>query len=201
MKSPKYLLASLLALLTPGCVVASIPIGYAGAIAAHESGHVAAAYAIGQERTTVDFVPRFRDGNFRFAETEVEHKHWSKSEETWFKVSGPLASLFVHVSLREALKAGLVPVTQVPVAWIALGSEISLLYHIGLGLGRVKGSDLGEQDIWISAALLGGVLVYDIWDFVQDSDMKFRVLMNEKKYKPKFGLVLTPQVFGFKLEF
>lgn len=200
--------ALLASLLTNGCVIASIPIGYTGAIGAHEAGHVIAAHANGVERVTVDFVPRFKkvtndtNATFRFAETVATHKPWSKGQEDLFKLAGPATSLLLHMSLREALKGGLVPpVLQTPVAWIALGSEISLLYHSGLGLARVKGSDLGDIDIWYSVGLLGCLIAYDVYDFWDDGDTKFRVALGQKKYKAKFGLVATPQILGFKLEF
>lgn len=192
----KYLL--LLVSLLNGCVVASIPIGYAGAVAAHEMGHVAASW---DADVNVDFVPRFTDGKFRFAETTAKHEPWSQDREDLFKIAGPLASLTTHIAIREALKNGLVPVGQVPLSWISLGSEISLLYQIGLGLGRVSGSDLGDVEWYYSAALLGALVSYDIWDFWEDSDTKFRVAFGQKKYKPKFGLVATPQVLGVKIDF
>jgi len=118
---------------------------------------------------------------------------------------GPMAQFLGHVASRELLKTTYMPrIIQPTIAWFGLFNQIGYYYHTVQGLFRNKKTDLGNEEIWVSAVMLGGGLLYEIYDFylAEKPERKFQVLFGEYFYEPepkeisRFRVLSYPQRGG-----
>jgi hypothetical protein len=160
---------------------------YFGAVGLHELGHAGSALAMGSNHVNVSVLPaRDQDGNFHLGLTTAESTGWSQLNETIYLTMGPTASFVGHVGFRELLKSGVVPQPLQPtMAWLSLGNQAAFYFHVGAGLARIKSTDLGKEEAWISAVMLLGGFAYDIYDLARDGGKNFKVMFGEEFYDNK----------------
>lgn len=195
MKMKKILIA--LVILFTGCqsislgditkilVPANATASYFGAVGLHELGHAGTALALGSDQVDVDMLPTRDDGGqFHLGLTTAESTGWSKTDETLFLTMGPTANFVGHVGFRELLKSGVVPRPLQPtMAWLSLGNQIAFYFHAGAGLARIESTDLGREEMWISAVMMLGGITYDIYDMARDGGKNFKVMFGEEFYE------------------
>ena len=183
---------------------------YFGAVGLHELGHAGTALALGSDRIDVDVLPaRDSEGNFHLGLTTAESTGWSKTDETLFLTMGTTANFVGHASFRELLKSGVVPRPLQPtMAWLSLGNQIAFYFQTGAGLARIESTDLGREEMWISAVMMLGGITYDIYDMARDGGKNFKVMFGEEFYENEEGPRIRPisaplpggGYFGFRVE-
>lgn len=160
--------------------------GYFGSVAVHEGGHALTAKVIGGDSIKVTILPTKDDGgHFHLGLTEFRYKQVPSSlEDCFFNISGTLANLATHIATRELLKTGEVPIPAQPiVSWFSLMNQGAIYGQLIFGFARLKSSDFGKEPIWVSCAVLGGTLLYDIVDIIFDNpDRYFGSLFGTKFY-------------------
>jgi hypothetical protein len=187
---------------------ANIGAAYFGTVAIHEGGHAATAAALGADTIKVDILPtRDRDGHLHLGLTRAYHDgSWSEGDLTLFRSMGPTASFLAHVSCREALKAGQVPLgLQSTLSWLSLFNQLSFYGHVFAGFARVGTTDLGQEDLWVSGVMLGAALTYDLYDIFDDGiESRVKVLFGEGFYGddggPTVKPIISPGFLGFSLD-
>lgn len=189
-------------LVTPGCqglsrktekfiskllIPVNIVVGYFGSIATHEGGHAGAAWGIGGHDVNVIVIPmRDDEGRRHFGfTTTVFDEEPSDLELTLFHTMGPTAMWVGHVGSRALLRAGKVPhLLQPTLAWYSVCNQIGFYGGTLFGLARLDQTDLGKEDVWISAVMLLGGLTIDLVDFLSDEPKRyFGVLVGESFYE------------------
>jgi hypothetical protein len=200
----------------PDFAKASLPLNagaaYFGTVGIHEGGHVLAAEVLAADSIRVDFLPtRDREGTFHLGLTTARHdRDWSDRELSWFRASGPTASLLAHIATRELLKSGVVsPYLQPALAWLSFANQISYFGHVGAGILQIESSDLGQEDRWISFAMLVGGVSYELYDIFSEEDnglRKYKVLIGEdfyttEKRRNPIRLVTGPGFLGLRWDF
>lgn len=200
-------------------VPANLGLAYFGTVGIHEGGHVLGAEAVGlahgdvsNQTIRVDFLPvRDKEGQFHMGLTTVRHAgEWSDTDMTWFRIAGPATSFAAHIACRELLKVGVggaaSPYLQPSLAWLSFGNQLSYYGHVVAGLARIKSTDLGQEDVWISVAFLVGGLSYDLFDLFSDPDptgaLRFKVLIGEEFYSgsgSRLGIVSSPGFLGLHI--
>jgi len=185
----------------------NIAAGYFGSVGLHEAGHAITGYGIGADSVKVSVLPEQDDKEkWHLGLTSIKKERGiSELENTLFLTMGPTASFLGHASSRIALRSGELPyILQPTVAWFDLFNQISFYYHTISGLSKGH-TDLGKTDRWISGVMLGGVLLFDVVDFVLEGDplKRFKVLFGEdfyenktEKLKPSCDFLVTPYEDG-----
>jgi hypothetical protein len=156
-------------------------------LSAHEFGHKAALDGFGSSGTIHLTPRRDENGRFQFGLTTFDPTKLSSSELVAAKLLGPGTNFLQSVVFRTSLKTGVVPRWLQPTfGWIDVGGRLLSYYHALAGIGRVKGADLGEVDIWIPVSFLVLNISYDILSFVLSGDTikrYFGVLVGERYYE------------------
>ncbi len=152
----------------------------------HEYGHKASLDGFGSSGT-IHLTPRKDTNNrFQFGFTTYNPEGLSSSELAASKFLGPGTNFLQSVVFRTSLRAGIVPRWLQPTfGWIDVGGRLLCYYHALSGIGRVKGADLGEVDIWIPVSFLILNVSYDVLSFVISGDTLkryFGVLVGDKYY-------------------
>ena len=176
-------------LMVPANVVGS----YFASTGLHESGHALAAKSAGATWTDIDIRMVPVDG--KFAITRVEFpRQISNSQKNWFFSAGPIFQYGGHVLFRELVKTGYVtPYLQPTLGWFEMFNQIGSYYHMIGGIMGVGGMDLSKTDDWIPYALLGGALLYDIYDILDDGIMnRVKLLFGEYFYDSKENNNIKP---------
>lgn len=174
----------------------NVAAAYFGSVALHEGGHAITGELLGADDVRVDVLPtRDNEGVYHLGLTTIksEGDKFSDADITLFRAMGPTAALAGHVLTRELLKTNALPkIVQPTFAWFELFNHIGFYYHVFNGIGGNKYTDLGQEDVWISWAMLGGVLIYDLYDIFFDDlgvlegiERRFAVLFGEKFYESK----------------
>jgi hypothetical protein len=193
-------------------IPANIGIAYFGNLALHESSHALAVEGFGSSVHSMRFTPEIEGGNLYFGNIRFDSTNLSDTELTVINTMGPTSTYAGHVFMREMLKTGkMPPIIQPTMGWFSLFGKISYYYHVGNGLFRRKGTDLGKEPVWISIVMLSGGLIYDIYDllFSDDTGNHIKVLFGEHFYEERpdtrFRLLMTPEkdggFIGFRFDF
>lgn len=164
---------------------------YFGSVGLHEGGHALTAMGLGADEVDVYVLPtKDREGNQHLGLTTYTSRigKFSDRDFTLVNTMGPTAQFLGHVGARELLKTERVPrLLQPTIGWFGLFNQIGFYFHVINGLARNDKTDLGKEDIWVSAAMLCGGLTYDIYDLLSDDKVENRVLVlfGEHFYEPK----------------
>lgn len=185
----KNFLVFLFAMLLSGCansrwtqedtakavIPAAIVGGYFASTTIHELGHAAAAEVSGAYRIKLTLYPTRDEGSFHLALTKSWYRRdLEPYEETFHSVAGPLANLSMHTALRQVLRTGYVPVAaQTTVRWLSFMSQGAVYGELLFGFLRLKGKDFGKEPLWVCFPVLGGILVYDIFDLITDGPRRY----------------------------
>lgn len=163
---------------------ANIAASYFGGLGTHESGHALTAALLGANSIDVTVLP---SRNSYFGRTSYERaKPFEDWEESMLNISGPGINLVAGIASRELLNSSEVPVIFQPtLQWYALGNKGAFYWNAIRGIMRVKNADLGKEEIWVPATMLGVGLMYDLFDiFVRDSPSRyFGVLIGNSFYE------------------
>ena len=178
---------------------------YFGSVALHEGGHAISAELLGADSVKIDYLPaRDQEGQLHLALTTYSGE-FSDSEHTIIGTMGPTAQFVGYVGSRELLKTCTLPrIIQPTFGFFAIFNQIGFYYHTINGLARNDRADLGKERAWISGVMLGGGLLYELYDFFLDDDplKKYQVLFGEAWYdgeKPKkhrFRFIAEPRRGG-----
>lgn len=215
----KFLAAILLCFLSAGCSSTGawestaakwlIPVNataaYFGSVALHEAGHAIPADALGADYVKIDYLPtRDQEGQMHLALTTYSGE-FTDREHTIINTMGPTAQFVGYVGSRELLKTCTLPrIIQPTLGFFAVFNQIGYYYHVISGLARRDSTDLGKERAWISGVMLGGGLLYELYDFFLDDDplKKYGVLFGEAWYdgkkpdKRRFRFIAEPRRGG-----
>jgi hypothetical protein len=166
----------------------NIAAAYFGSVALHEGGHAITAKSFGASDIDVYVLPKKDSNGNQHLGLTTYYGEFSDTEYAAISALGPAAQFLGHVGSRELLKTTYVPrIIQPTIAWFGLFNQVGYYYHVVNGLFRNKKTDLGKEDVWISWVMLGGGLVYEIYDFflADKPEEKFKVLFGEHFYEPE----------------
>jgi len=159
---------------------------YFGSVALHEGGHAISAELLGAESTKIDYLPtRDDEGNMHLALTTY-YGDFNRKEISIVNTMGPTAQFVGYVGARELLKTNALPrIIQPTIGFFAVFNQIGYYYHCLNGLVRRKETDLGKEEAWVSGVMLGGGLLYELYDFfLADKPLKkYQVLFGEAWYE------------------
>lgn len=184
--------------------------GYFASVGVHEGGHALSAKIAGGDSIHVSVLPaRDDNGGFHLGLTSFRYQNDPTPLETrFFNISGVLANASLHIAIREALKSEEVPIVAQPaLQWISLMSQSGFYGEVLLGLTRVKGTDLGKEPVWVTLALLSGMLAFDICDLLIFDEPRryFYVFVGDEYYirkeAAKVSITCSPSYGGGALGF
>lgn len=158
---------------------------YFGTIALHESGHAITALAIGTNNIDINLLPTTDENNNQhLALTTAHSPNWSRTDRTIFLTAGPTTNLLSHITTSELLKSNTIPYHLQPtIAWLNFGNQLAFYYHAISGMIRIKSTDLGQENINISAILLLIGITYDIYNYISDGFKNFKVMFWQDYYE------------------
>lgn len=183
----------ILLLLMNGCsskyaIPVNIAASWFGNIAIHEGAHALAASGLGASSIEVSVLPEKDSyGHVHLGLTTATYdREISRFDETIFLTVGPTSTLLAHIGFGELNRSGLVPRPLQPlIGWLDFGAGISTYAHSLMGISRMSGADLGEQNILIPILLFGIQLTYDIYRIGMSEggfEKYFNVLFGEDYY-------------------
>lgn len=162
-------------------------LAYFGNVALHEAGHALTAKGFGTDVIRIELTPSIHQNQIYFGTTVFNSAPLSDTELTVVNTMGPTATFYGHMLTRETLKTNIVPpAVQPTLAWFGFFGRISYYYQILKGFVRNEYADLGKEEAWISGVMLGGALIYEIYDlFFSDvrPGHQFLTLIGEHFYE------------------